>query len=254
MKLPLWAILSIAVISAPVMAQESAQVAKGKELYTEFCQKCHGVDGQRGEGTRTPIWGPGALQDKAKNIQDLFDYLQFTMPFDRPERVTDEQRWDIIAYMMVQHGVLKPGDTLDPSKAAGIVVKPPAALASAPSTSVPAPVAQAAASAAKPASAEAGEEVFRKCRSCHDVGGGAKNKVGPLLNGIVGRKAGTIEGFRYSPVNQQAGEKGLVWTEAELLKYLASPKDYMPGNRMAFVGIDDEQDRRDLVAYLKKFP
>lgn len=75
--------------------------------------------------------------------------------------------------------------------------------------------------------------------------------VGPVLNGIVGRKAGSIEGFNYSDANKIAGEKGLVWTEQELSKYLADPRAFMPGNKMAFAGLKDEQDRADVIAYLK---
>ena len=98
-----------------------------------------------------------------------------------------------------------------------------------------------------------GEEVFKKCRACHEVGPDAKNKLGPLLNGILGRKAGSIEGFQYSPANKKAGDEGWVWTEEKLLKYLENPREAMPGNRMAFAGLADEQDRRDVIAYLKTF-
>jgi len=101
--------------------------------------------------------------------------------------------------------------------------------------------------------AQEGAEVFKKCRSCHDVGPGAKNKVGPLLNGIVGRKAGTIEGFSYSEANKAAGAKGLVWTEEVMFKYLENPLAFMPANKMAFAGLKDEQDRKDVIAYLKTF-
>lgn len=106
---------------------------------------------------------------------------------------------------------------------------------------------------AQQGNAEAGEDVFKKCRACHDVGAGAKNKVGPMLNGIIGRKSGTVEGFAYSEANKAAGEKGLVWSEAELFKYLENPMTYMPKNKMAFAGLKDEQDRRDVIAYLAKF-
>ena len=99
--------------------------------------------------------------------------------------------------------------------------------------------------------AENGEDIFKKCRACHDVGADAKNKVGPMLTGILGRKSGTVEGFTYSEANKAAGVAGLVWTEAELLKYLADPRAYMPGNKMAFVGLKDEQDRLDVLADLK---
>jgi cytochrome c len=102
--------------------------------------------------------------------------------------------------------------------------------------------------------AENGAEIFKRCRACHEVGETAKNKVGPLLNGIVGRKAGTIEGFNYSDANKKAGANGWVWTEEKMMEYLLNPRAAMPGNKMAYAGLKDEQDRKDLIAYLKKFP
>jgi cytochrome c2 len=102
-------------------------------------------------------------------------------------------------------------------------------------------------------SVENGAEVFKKCRACHDVGPNAKNKNGPVLNDLFGRQAGTVPGFAYSPANHKAGEAGWVWSEETLLQYLENPKEAMPGNIMAFAGLRDEQDRRDLIAYLKTF-
>jgi cytochrome c len=78
--------------------------------------------------------------------------------------------------------------------------------------------------------------------------------VGPILNGTVRRSAGTIEGFIYSPANKEVGAKGLVWSEENLFKYLENPIVFMPKTKMIFPGIKDEQDRKDLIAYLKKFP
>jgi len=101
--------------------------------------------------------------------------------------------------------------------------------------------------------ADDGAEVFKKCRACHEVGEGAKNKVGPVLNDLVGRKAGTIEGFNYSVANKSAAEKGLVWTPEVLFQYLANPMAFMPGTKMAFAGLKSDQDRRDVIAYLAKF-
>jgi cytochrome c len=100
---------------------------------------------------------------------------------------------------------------------------------------------------------ENGADIFKRCRACHDVGENAKNKVGPILNGIIGRKAGTIEGFSYSDANRKAGADGWVWTEEKLMAYLLNPRAAMPGNKMAFAGLRDEQDRKDLIAYLKTF-
>lgn len=107
--------------------------------------------------------------------------------------------------------------------------------------------------AAQEGKVEDGAEVFKKCRACHDIGPGAKNKVGPLLNDIIGRHAGSIEGFNYSDANKSAGAKGLVWTDEVLFKYLENPFTFMQGTKMAFAGLKDEQDRRDVIAYLKTF-
>lgn len=101
--------------------------------------------------------------------------------------------------------------------------------------------------------AENGEAVFRKCRTCHDIGPKAKNKVGPHLNGIIGRKAATRDGYSYSPVFKALGEKGVVWTEATLLKYITKPSDMAPRSKMVFPGLPNESDRKDLLEYLKKF-
>lgn len=101
--------------------------------------------------------------------------------------------------------------------------------------------------------AENGEQVFRKCRACHQVGEGAKNTVGPQLNNIIGRPAGSVEGFNYSKANKEAGAGGLVWTEENLMEYLENPRKFMPRNKMAFAGLRDEQDRKDVIAFLKKY-
>lgn len=90
-----------------------------------------------------------------------------------------------------------------------------------------------------------GENVFKKCKACHGTDG--KNKVGPHLNGVTGRKAGMVEGFKYSDAMKNSG---ITWNEAELDKYLKDPKADIPGNKMVFVGIKDDADRADLIAYL----
>lgn len=102
--------------------------------------------------------------------------------------------------------------------------------------------------------AENGETVFRKCRTCHDIGPKAKNKVGPHLNGIIGRKAATRDGYAYSPVFKALGAKGVVWDEETLLKYITKPSDMAPRSKMVFTGLTEEGDRKDLLEYLKKFP
>ncbi|WP_245837833.1 c-type cytochrome [Tropicimonas sediminicola] len=100
----------------------------------------------------------------------------------------------------------------------------------------------------------AGEKVFKKCQACHQVGEGAVNKVGPTLNGIVGRAAGAGEGFKYSKVMAGAGADGLVWTDETLTEYLTNPKAYLKGNRMSFAGLKKAEDTAAVIAYLKAHP
>ncbi|RTL71815.1 MAG: cytochrome c family protein [Hyphomicrobiales bacterium] len=95
-----------------------------------------------------------------------------------------------------------------------------------------------------------GEDVFKKCRACHAIGAGAKNLVGPQLNGLVGRKSGSSEGFPYSEANKNSG---VTWDKETFLKYIKDPKGFMPGNKMAFAGVKDEQDAADLFAYISQF-
>ena len=101
--------------------------------------------------------------------------------------------------------------------------------------------------------AAGGEQVFKKCGACHEIGEGAKNKVGPNLTGVVGRTAGTAPDFKYSKAMQEAGEGGLVWSNETLEKYLASPKDFVPHNKMAFAGLKKEDDIENVIAYLDTF-
>lgn len=95
--------------------------------------------------------------------------------------------------------------------------------------------------------------MFRKCASCHAVGAGAKNKVGPHLNGIFGRTAGTIDDFRYSKGLVREGKNGLVWDYEHLDAYLDNPKALVSDTRMNFRGLKEEQDRHDVLAYLRRF-
>jgi cytochrome c len=97
---------------------------------------------------------------------------------------------------------------------------------------------------------EAGKQVFKKCHACHNVGEGVHNAVGPVLNGIVGRKAGTYEGYNYSDANKNSG---ITWDAATLDVYLKDPKAKVPGTKMAFPGLPNDKDRADVIAYLATF-
>lgn len=114
--------------------------------------------------------------------------------------------------------------------------------------------------------AEEGEAVFRKCAACHKVGEGAKNQVGPVLNGIIGRKAGTSPDYAYSELNKAAGSNGLEWNEERIFTYLEDPNAFLKAflttagkadlaqgqTKMPFK-LADKSDRENVIAYLKKF-
>ncbi len=98
--------------------------------------------------------------------------------------------------------------------------------------------------------AAAGEKVFAKCKVCHQVGENAKNFVGPVLNGVVGRKAGTYPGYNYSEANKNSG---ITWDEATLKVYLKNPQAKVPGTKMVFPGLSSDEDIANVIAYLKQF-
>ncbi|HVV42371.1 MAG TPA: cytochrome c family protein [Nitrobacter sp.] len=98
--------------------------------------------------------------------------------------------------------------------------------------------------------AAAGKTVFNRCLPCHAIGEGAKNKVGPELNGLDGRKAGTVEGYSYSEANKNSG---ITWNEAQFKDYIKNPKAKVPGTKMAFAGITKQSDLDNLWAYVSQF-
>jgi cytochrome c len=96
----------------------------------------------------------------------------------------------------------------------------------------------------------AGATSFKKCAPCHDVGPTAKNKVGPVLNGLDGRKSGSVAGYSYSDANKGSG---ITWNEASFLEYIKDPKGKIPNTKMAFSGIKNEDEAKNLWAYLKQY-
>ncbi|MGB3815370.1 MAG: cytochrome c family protein [Shinella sp.] len=100
--------------------------------------------------------------------------------------------------------------------------------------------------------ATAGAATFKKCAICHIVDSD-KNKAGPSLNGLFGRKAGTHPDFAYSPAMKAAGDGGLIWDETTLRDYLHNPRTKVKGTKMAFPGLKDDQEITDLIAYLKQY-
>jgi cytochrome c len=108
----------------------------------------------------------------------------------------------------------------------------------------------AASSAALAQDVAAGKTSFNKCMACHAVGDGAKNKVGPVLNGLSGRKSGTVEGYSYTEANKNSG---ITWDEATFKDYIKDPKAKIPGTKMVFAGIKNEQEAGDLWAFLAQY-
>ncbi len=100
----------------------------------------------------------------------------------------------------------------------------------------------------------AGEEAFRRCTACHSVGENAGHRMGPQLNGVVGMQAGTQEGFSYSQAMIAAGQEGmLVWTPETLTEFIRNPREFLPGTKMSFAGVDDDKQIADIIAYLMTF-
>lgn len=99
----------------------------------------------------------------------------------------------------------------------------------------------------------AGQRSFVKCQACHMVGENAQRRVGPPLNGIVGRAAGASDGFNYSPGVKAAAQNGLVWTVEKLDTYLKAPREIVPGTTMGFPGVPKPDERKALIAYLASF-
>ena len=106
-----------------------------------------------------------------------------------------------------------------------------------------------AATSARAQDAAAGETSFKKCLACHAIGEGAKNKVGPVLNGLDGRHSGSVEGYSYSDANKNSG---ITWNKEQFLEYIKDPKAKIPNTKMAFAGIKNEKEAGDLWAQGRK--
>jgi cytochrome c len=98
--------------------------------------------------------------------------------------------------------------------------------------------------------ADAGQKVFNQCRACHQIGPNARNLVGPKLNGLFGRKSGSVEGYNYSDANKKSG---ITWDETVFVEYIKNPRGKIPGTKMIYAGLKDEKRIKDLIAYLKQF-
>jgi len=98
-----------------------------------------------------------------------------------------------------------------------------------------------------------GKKLFKKCKACHQIGAGAKNQSGPVLNGIVGNAAGSVEGFKYSSAMKMVADGGLIWTPEQLAAFLAMPKTYLKGTKMSFAGLETPRDAEAMIEFLRTF-
>jgi cytochrome c len=103
---------------------------------------------------------------------------------------------------------------------------------------------------AKAQDAAEGQKVFNQCRACHQIGPNARNLVGPKLNGLFGRKSGSVEGYNYSAANKNSG---ITWDEATFAEYIKNPRGKIPGTKMIYAGLKGDKRIQDLTAYLKQF-
>lgn len=184
-------------------------------------------------------------------IVDDRDTLELPAFIREPCMENCKQSVEITAHATVLD--VTPEDSGDPATEVA-QAEPEAAPAEAPAAEAPAADAPAPeTAAADPAMVEAGAKVFKKCAACHKVGDGATNATGPMLNGIVGRAAGSVEGFKYSKPMTAAADVGLTWTPETMAEFLANPKGYMKGTKMSFAGLKKQEEIDAVIAYLGTF-
>lgn len=144
-----------------------------------------------------------------------------------------------------EEGVAEEASTAEPAPETVQVAVAEAEPAAAPEAAPAAEVA-----AIDPGLIAAGEKVFKKCSACHQVGEGATNRVGPVLNGVMGRAAGSVEGFKYSDALQTMATDGLIWTDETVTAFLANPRGFMKGTKMSFAGLKKDEELAAISAYL----
>ena len=292
----------------------SGSVLDGEETFAEFCASCHGDFAEGVDNWPKLAGGEDTLADKDPlktvgsywpYLSTTFDYVRRSMPFGNAQSLTDDQVYEITAYILYSNDLVYEDFVLsnenflevEMPNAGGFIVDdrdtaeahfwtepcmenckdsveitmralvldvtpqdevveasaeaaPEPAVAPEPAPEpTPEPVVEEV--ALDPALLKKGEKVFKKCKACHQVGDKAKNKTGPILNGIVGAPIGAVEGFKYSKAMKALGEEGAVWDDENLTAFLTKPKKFLKKTKMSFAGLKKEADIEAVTEYLK---
>lgn len=269
----------------------TGSVMDGEAVFGENCAICHG-DFAEGVGNWPSLsGGQGTLDhdDPMKTVgsywpylSTLWDYINRSKPYGNAQSLSTDEVYAVVAFLLYSNDlveddfVLSRGNFLDVAmpNADGFVVddrtvkeyprfsQPPCMTACKPSVKITmraavldvTPAESAADTGEEAQVLAAGAQVFGKCKACHQIGQGAGHKIGPALTGIVNAPVGAGAGFAYSRPMLAAARAGLVWTKQDLAGFLASPKVFMKGTKMSFVGIKEQDDIKALIAYLSSFP
>jgi len=273
------------------LPEGQGDVLTGEAIFTEKCAACHG-DFAEGRGNWPALAGGQdtlADADPVKTVGSYwphlstsFDYIRRLMPYGDAGTLTADEAYAIVAYILYSNDLVAEEFTLSKDNFATVrmpnadgflrddrdtmelprwqidpcmedckesvkVTMRALSLNVTPNDAAPATVPQETLLAD-------GELVFRKCKACHQLGKRAKNRAGPVLNGIVGAPAGGVEGFKYSRALMAQAEDGLIWTPQTLDAFLASPRSFMKGTKMVFSGLKSDAEIKAVIAYLNSFP
>lgn len=289
----------------------SGDAIDGEEIFAAQCAACHGDFAEGIDNWPKLAGGADTLdhEDPLKTVGSYwpflstgFDYIKRSMPYGNAGTLSDDEVYDILAYILYSNDLIEDDWVLsnetffdvEMPNADGFIIDNRAETEYALWTGEPcmenckdevkvtmramvldvtpeeegtvepaaAEVAEAPAEEEAPAVevasfdaelAAKGEKVFKKCKACHQLGDGAKNRSGPILTGIVDNAAGAVDGFKYSKALKKVADAGLVWTDEELVAFLAKPKAYMKGTKMSFAGLKKENEQVAIVEYLKSF-
>ncbi len=267
----------------------AGDVFTGEEIFSEKCAVCHGDFGEGlglypalagGEdsiiGTR-PVKSIGSF---VPYLSTVFDFINRAKPFGDAQSLSDDQTYALVAYLLYLNDLVDDDFELNDDNFTEIKLPNEAnfflddrSQSEIPVFSLPpcmseckqnviitarglvdvTPTVEAEPIVTSPSETQliaSGEKLFKKCKACHQVGKGAENRAGPVLNNVIGRVAGAFEGFKYSKPMLDAGVAGLVWEEESLIAFLSNPRKFVKGTKMSFSGFRKNEELLAMLAYL----